>query len=190
MTRTCLAICWLVLLVPLLAFGHDRSGGENTGAMPVAGAARRTPAELDPAKSADIQRLLEITGNKKMVMDSMREMTRQTREFIQARFPSERGQQIFDRMMEKYNQRFERDYDWLMDQFGAVWAEHLTHEEIKGLIEFYQSPLGRKTLEVMPKMMAEFPRIFLPWIQEVSDEIRKEMEQEFPELRMPSAPSE
>ncbi|NRB08638.1 MAG: DUF2059 domain-containing protein [Richelia sp.] len=39
--------------------------------------------------------------------------------------------------------------------YPALYSKDFTNEEIKGLIAFYETPLGRKTISVMPKLLQE-----------------------------------
>jgi hypothetical protein len=36
-----------------------------------------------------------------------------------------------------------------------IWAKYYTREDVKQLIVFYESPLGRKLVSVQPQIMAE-----------------------------------
>jgi len=42
--------------------------------------------------------------------------------------------------------------DKLTDQLVIVYDQHFTHDEIKGLLQFYGSPLGQKVAAEMPRV--------------------------------------
>ena len=42
-----------------------------------------------------------------------------------------------------------------MDFYVRAYETHFTHEEIKGMIQFYSTPLGQKIVSTMPKVMQE-----------------------------------
>ena len=46
-----------------------------------------------------------------------------------------------------------------------VYHKYLTLEEIKGLVRFYKTPLGRKTISVMPRMTQECMKAGQVWGQ-------------------------
>ena len=37
--------------------------------------------------------------------------------------------------------------------YVAIYAETFTEEELRGMVEFYQSPVGRKLIEKTPELM-------------------------------------
>ncbi|MGF1601290.1 MAG: DUF2059 domain-containing protein [Thermosynechococcaceae cyanobacterium] len=61
---------------------------------------------------------------------------------------------------------------------SALYAKYYTEADLKGLITFYQTPLGQKTIEITPQLSAEAlqqsNQILLPKIIEVVQEILRE----------------
>src|SRR5262249_36838734 len=47
------------------------------------------------------------------------------------------------------------DVDALTEQLVVIYDKHYTEEEIKGLLQFYGSPLGQKTAAEMPRISKE-----------------------------------
>ena len=43
----------------------------------------------------------------------------------------------------------------LEGEMAAIWMKHFSEAEIRELIAFYQTPLGRKALKAMPEIMKE-----------------------------------
>lgn len=37
----------------------------------------------------------------------------------------------------------------------AIYSKHYTNEDIKGMIAFYQTPLGKKLISILPKITQE-----------------------------------
>jgi uncharacterized protein len=56
--------------------------------------------------------------------------------------------------MEKFFEKY-LSYDALKDDLIKMYAAEFTEEEIKDLIKFYQTPLGKKTAEKMPVLTAK-----------------------------------
>jgi hypothetical protein len=71
----------------------------------------------------------------------------------------------------------------LIDRLIPVYDRNLTHEEIVGLIQFYESPLGRRVIEVMPQIMQESFAVGSEWGRQLVAEVFAEMEEQFPELK-------
>lgn len=59
-----------------------------------------------------------------------------------------------------------------------VYAKYLTESELADLVAFYRTPTGQKSIEVMPRLMAETMQrsgaVIGPKIQEVFDQVEKE----------------
>src|SRR6516162_2322900 len=119
-------------------------------------------AAVDPAKDADIRALLELVGARDQVQDSVRQTAEQYREKLLASVPaSEKGQAFVNTTINEYEKRY--DVDRVNEQLVALYDKHYTDDEIKGLLQFYGSPLGQK-------VAAEGPKIF----REIQETSRKE----------------
>ena len=119
-------------------------------------------AAVDPAKDADIRALLELVGARDQVQDSVRQTAEQYRERLLTSVPnSEKGQAFVNTTINEYEKRY--DVDRVNEQLVALYDKHYTDDEIKGLLQFYGSPLGQK-------VAAEGPKIF----REIQETSRKE----------------
>lgn len=59
-----------------------------------------------------------------------------------------------------------------MDDAPVIYARLLTAQEIRELIAFYRTPIGMKTLRVLPQAAAEMLTAMAPRIQEGADRVR------------------
>jgi len=59
--------------------------------------------------------------------------------------------------------------------FVPVYNKHFTHDEIKQMIAFYESPVGRKMVQTTPVMMKEMMPITMQWANGLTEEIMKLM---------------
>ena len=55
----------------------------------------------------------------------------------------------------------------LYPYFYPIYHKYLTLGEIKGLIQFYKTPLGKKTIAVMPQMTQEGMKACQVWAQAI-----------------------
>ena len=83
--------------------------------------------------------------------------------------------------------RAEIDTEELIRMTIPIYDKHLTHEEIRGLIAFYQTPLGAKLIEKLPAIAQDSMLVGMKWGEEVAEramakleERRKKEEQERP----------
>jgi hypothetical protein len=74
--------------------------------------------------------------------------------------------------------------DLLHDAQVGLYARYFTEDELQGLVAFYDSPAGKKTVEVMPRLMSDAMRLGAetmgPKLQEIMASVRKEQEQKRP----------
>jgi uncharacterized protein len=112
-----------------------------------------TEVRIDAGKRADIRSLMEVVGAR----DEMRQATaRQTEEFrdnLVSALPSQQRDQVVTTLVSDYQKKFHSEA--LSEQIVAIYDKHFTDDEVKGLLQFYSSPLGRKFAAEMPKIAAE-----------------------------------
>jgi len=96
---------------------------------------------IDPAKEADIRSLLELVGAQDAIEDA-------------AGFANNDRAQAF---VNNYLADFQRKFDAhaVHQELVGIYDRHFTDEEIKGLLEFYGSPLGQKVAAELPKINRE-----------------------------------
>ncbi len=112
------------------------------------------PAVIDPAKDADIHALLDLVGARDQVQESVNLTAEQYREKLLASVPNnDKGQAFVNAVISDYEKRF--DVDQVTEQLIAIYDKHYSEEEIKGLLQFYGSPLGQKVAAESPKISRE-----------------------------------
>jgi hypothetical protein len=93
------------------------------------------------------------------------------------------------RLMEKYFDKIfnvmkeEMSWDKMKDDFILLYMSVYTEAEVNELIDFYESPIGRKTLEKLPLLMEKsvaisqkYPMNMMPKIQEITMEMMNEVQ--------------
>lgn len=135
-------------LIAIQGASQSPAHGPNVAAAPQAA------GTIDPVKEADIRSLLELVGTRDAVQDAASRGAEQIRENLLASVPdNERGQQFVNAFVDEYQKKF--DPDEVSSQFVHVYDKHFTDDEIKGLLQFYGSPLGQKYAAEMPKITSE-----------------------------------
>src|SRR6202790_3040073 len=133
---------------------------QSSSSSPVEASAQSAskPAAIDPAKDADVRALLELVGARDLVQDSVKASAEQYREKLIASVPdNEKGQAFASDVINLYEKKF--DVDRVNEQLVAVYDKHYTAEEIKGLLQFYGSPLGQKVAAEAPKISREIQEV-------------------------------
>ena len=128
-----------------------------------AAAARKAPP-VDPAVRADIARLMDITGQSALgvqiattVADAILNGMRQSQKDIPPR--------VIEIVREVFNTEFTKGLTSpeVIDKQVAIYAKYYTHADIKGLIAFYESDLGRKAIANTPHLIREGAAIGEEW---------------------------
>ncbi|OLB28110.1 MAG: hypothetical protein AUH13_20855 [Acidobacteria bacterium 13_2_20CM_58_27] len=117
-------------------------------------ASAQSNANIDPLKEADIRSLMELPGARDMVADGANNAIEQAREKLLSTVPNnDKGQAFVNAFATSYEKRF--DADQVTDELVSIYDKHFTEDEIKGLLQFYGSPLGQKVAMEMPKIGRE-----------------------------------
>jgi hypothetical protein len=148
------------------------------GSNPVVAASSST---IDPAKAADIRRLFEVAGARALITQSMAGMEKNVRPMLLSSLPpGEYREQLIDLFFAKFHSKL--DTQKFLDMAVPAYDKYLSHEEIKGLLQFYETPLGQKALTVMPKLMGELQEAGQKWGSELGRTSMMEVLAEHPEL--------
>lgn len=142
-------------------------------------AATESGSSLDSTKAADIKSLMELVGARDVVQDATTRGTDQFRENLIASVgSSERGQQFVNEFVADYQKKFNPDE--VTSQLLAIYDKHFTDEDIKGLLQFYGSPLGQKFAAEMPKIAAETQAVNRTVTTRVAREVLQDLRKEYP----------
>jgi len=149
------AVLALIVIYVAMFFIAIQGGAPNA-----VQAATQTPAptplktSIDPVKDADIRALLELVGARDQVQDSVHQIAEQYREKLLASVShNEKGQAFVNTTISEYEKHY--DVDRVNEALVALYDKHYTDDEIKGLLQFYGSPLGQKVAAESPKIFRE-----------------------------------
>ena len=133
--------------------------------------ADKDPKQLDPkqlAKEEDIRKLLVVTGAGKMGVQMMEQMFAS----IKVQNPAIPAT-FFDEFMK------EVDPNELIEISIPSYDNHLTHDEIKQLLKFYESPIGKKLIEKQPLIMRDAMGAGQAWGMELNRRLQKRIQADF-----------
>jgi hypothetical protein len=159
------------------------AGAKQADHQPSAAAANPAvqTSQTDLVKAADIRQLMEVAGTKAVMSQMMETMGEGIKPLMaNALPPGEYREKLIDLFFVKFKSK--ADTQKLLDSIVPLYDKYLSDEEIKGLIKFYQTPLGQKTVKVMPKLMAESQEQGGKWGEALGRESMLEVLAEHPEL--------
>lgn len=119
-----------------------------------ASASSRLNSNIDPMKEADIRSLLELVGARDTVADGANNAIEQAREKLLSTVPNnDKGRAFVNAFATSYQKKF--DSTQVTDELVGIYDRHFTGDEIKGLLQFYGSPLGQKVATETPRIARE-----------------------------------
>jgi uncharacterized protein len=132
-----------------------------------------TPAlaeELTAEKRADIEELLQMTGALAIgrqlsgaVVQQMTQLLRKARPDI--------PQRVLDVLPEEIDGVIQDNTAAFKEMMIPLYHKYFTGAEVKEMIRFYSTPLGKKTIETMPALLNESFEIGQKWGQSLGPTI-------------------
>jgi hypothetical protein len=142
------------------------------------------PAAADniaPAKRADIEKLMRITGPPDVTKQMSNFFIRQMSQAIKASRP-DLPAKTYRILGEEINRVIEEQMTakgGFLDMVIPIYARHFSHEDIKGLLKFYQTDLGKKTIKIWPLILQESMTLAQDWSKSLGPLIKNKVNQRF-----------
>jgi len=144
-------------------------------------ASAQSNSNIDRVKEADIRSLMELVGAREIVQDGAENAVEQSREKLLATVPNnDKGKAFVNAFAASYQKKF--DADQITEQLVGIYDKHFTDDEIKGLLQFYGSPLGQKVAGEMPKISKETQAAVRSASGKAAREALAEVKQQNPEV--------
>jgi hypothetical protein len=124
---------------------------------------------------------MELVGARDLVQDGAGNSVEQSREKLLSTVPNnDKGQAFVNAFAASYQKKF--DLDQVTEQLVGIYDKHFTDDEIKGLLQFYGSPLGQKVAAEMPKIGRETQAAVRAASTKAAKEALAEVKQQNPEV--------
>jgi hypothetical protein len=172
---------WMALMI--LMAGSSLGLAQGSGQQPVKSSAAdaSTQSKIDPAKEADIRKLMDVMGVKAGTAQTMREMTESVKPTLTKLLPpGEYRAKLVDLFAAEFLSR--ADPQHVVNMAVPVYDKNFTHDEIKGLIRFYETPLGQKSASVLPRIGIELSQAGQKWGEELGRQTMQDVLAQHPEL--------
>lgn len=138
--------------------------------------------QIDPAKEADIRRLLEITNAKAAAIQSMEAARKSIRPLLfKSLPPGEYREKLIDLFYAKFGSKI--DMQQFVEMALPIYDKYLSDDDIKGLMQFYGTPVGQKALSVLPHLTEELRAAGTKWGEGAGRQAMLEVLAEHPELK-------
>ncbi len=136
---------------------------------------------VDPAKEDDIRALLEITGSAKLGEEMQKAFLEQVRASFAESLPqNERSKRFVDDYIDRFQKKFNPQA--LTELTIPIYDKHISADDLKGLLAFYRSPLGERTLKALPLVLRESRERGAALEQKAAQETMEELRTAYPEF--------
>ena len=124
--------------------------------------------DISPELKADIIRLIKASGSDQEILKQAGTLADELIapvKVVRTDISEERFAEIKQEIMDFVKQELGGE-DSIFNSLIPLYAKHYTHDEIKALADFYESPIGQKSLQVGPMIAAESNAAYESWSQQ------------------------
>ena len=112
----------------------------------------RAEENVNRKLAEELLTLTNTKGNIERMVESMKQMQiSQIKKLALSTGNADKAQALTERIMDVVTK--EMSWDNLKDDYIAIYADTFTEDELKGLIAFYEGPLGQKLISKTPDLM-------------------------------------
>jgi uncharacterized protein len=139
------------------------------------------PEKIDPAKEAAIRHLMDITNTAKLGDNLATYLTGQVHDVVSRALTPEN----LPKFMASFTQKFSATAPGaaVTDMIVPIYAKAFSMEDVQGLIQFYESPLGQKVVKVLPDVEQKSQMAGIQIEQAAALKVLRGMASEYPELK-------
>jgi hypothetical protein len=161
-------------MIARFAMRHVMAALIALAAIAIAGpAAAQTPS---PAALLLAKQIVQLKGVDQMMNPIPRGVVEKVKSVVmQTNFMFEKD---INEITVQLHQEFDGRGTELVDQTASLYASHFTEPELKQILVFYQSPVGRKMIAEEPKVIDESLQQANGWAENLSVDIMAKMRSE------------
>lgn len=144
--------------------------------------ASKTGVKVNAEKEAAIRKLFEIQGTRKSMEQVFTGMSENMKPTLAKMLPPGGYQdKLIPLFFEKFQSKMKTDD--LLDLIVPIYDKYLSKDDIDGLAQFYQTPLGKKLNSILPQLTVEIQTTAMNMGQELGRQAMMEVLGEHPELQ-------
>lgn len=175
----------LLILVPAVrAQTPAQQSGQPPAASSQTAAQEADTKKIDSAKKAEILRLLDLMGTKKMLNQIVPMLAAQIRaNMSKDQTLNEKANRAIDLAMARVQARV--DSGAYEDLYVSIYAKYFASEDIQQMIQFYETAAGQKLVQIMPQITRDAMAVSMQWVQEDMAAVKTQVDSASPD---PSSP--
>jgi hypothetical protein len=154
----------------------------QTAAAPAQAASGNSAPSVGPAKEAAVRKMFDVMGMAKLMQQVLAGVSNNMRPMLMSSLPpGEYREKLADLFLQKFQSKIR--VEQLLDLTVPIYAKYFSKEEIEGLTRFYQTPLGQKSLSVLPQAVVEMQTESMKLGEKLGREAMVEVLDEHPDLK-------
>ena|SRR5690349_18334869 len=127
-----------------------------------------TFAQVDSYK-ATLKKVLEVAGTEENFKVAIKQMFGMFKQ---------QNSNVPDSFWEEAEKEFsETSMDDLVDMLSPVYQKHMTESDLKKIIEFYQTPAGKKYAEKTPLILQESMQVGQQWGMKIAQRVQEKLKE-------------
>ena len=130
---------------------------------------------ISAEKKADIQKLMEMTGGLKMGKMLSQALVEDMAKSIKSLRPDISDADL-SATTEEVNKLLSESLPSFAEICVGIYDKHFTPDEIRSLITFYSSDIGKKLIEVMPTLLQESMKAGQEWGESLRPEVQRRVQ--------------
>ena len=137
--------------------------------------------KVDPAKDAAIRHLMDLTQTSKMGDEINAYITKQVHDGLSQALQPDR----LAKFMGDFSTKLEAaaPASAVTDAVVPIYAKAFSMEDLQGLIQFYESPLGQRVVKTLPEVAQSSQRVGVQLEQKGALAVLQGMSNDYPELK-------
>lgn len=141
----------------------------------------------DPAAIVKAKEVMAAAHSDKVADQVITLMEKPLSQLIESANPG-RGKEVAELLREHFIPAMRERLPEFSDMAARVYAKHFTVDELTQLVEFYDSPIGKKLVIEQGAMLTELSQIGQAWGRNVAHEVLRQLGPEFEKrgLTMPN----
>jgi uncharacterized protein len=155
----------------------------SSGAPPSAQAQK-----VDPEKEKAIRHLMDLNGTSKLGDNMTEAVAFQVKAQMSRSLASDRLQKFMVDFNQKLGSRSPSNE--VLDAEISTYAQHFSMEDLHGMIQFYETPVGQRMAKTLPQVMQESQRTAADIERSAALATLKDMTGDYPELKSMLPPDE
>ena len=130
------------------------------------------PVEITPEYRSEIERLMEVTRMDRMAEQMNKLVGQQIANMRDPDTPEDlvRIQAIVSEMLTE-----SKLFEDLLDEMIPLYAKYFSQEDIRQMIEWYELPIGKKSIEIMPQLMQDVSEMSMRYTFERTQDVMGEV---------------